>query len=101
VFTFDRQLLNGLQLAAKRLVFLVETLAELAQHRDLEVFLGNPAAALDRRSIAVTHAPVPGFVAMSERVGVAVRHPWRWLARPSTGSVSSFSAWRRSVELVV
>jgi deoxyribodipyrimidine photo-lyase len=101
VFTFDRRLLDGLQLSAKRLVFLVETLAELAQQRKLELFLGDPGAALDGRSVAVTHAPVPGFVAHAERVGVTVRHPWRWLARPSAGSVSSFSAWRRSVRLVV
>lgn len=101
VFTFDRRLLDGLQLSGKRLVFLVETLAELAQQRELELFLGDPRAALDRRSVAVTHAPVPGFVARAERVGVTARHPWRWLALPSAGSVSSFSAWRRSVQLVV
>ena len=101
VFTFDRRLLAVLQLSAKRLVFLVETLAELAQHRDLEVSLGDPIAALDGRSVAVTHAPVPGFVALAERANMAVRHPWTWLAWPSSGSVASFSSWRRSAELVV
>ena len=101
VFTFDRRLLAGLQLSAKRLVFLVETLAELARSRDLELSLGDPVGALDGRSAAVTHAPVPGFVAMAERANVVVRHPWPWLAQPSSASVASFSAWRRSVELVV
>ncbi len=101
VFTFDRALLAGLQLSAKRLVFLVETLAELARHRHLELYLGSPVAALDGRAVVVTHAPVPGFVELAEGVDVAVRHPWRWLAEPSGGSVSSFSAWRRSVRLVV
>ncbi len=101
VFTFDRSLLERLQLSAKRLVFLVETLSELAQHRSIELYLGEPAEALAGRRVAVTHAPVPGFVRIAGRVDVAVRHPWPWLARPSAGSVSSFSAWRRSVQLLV
>ncbi len=101
VFTFDRALLERLQLSAKRLVFLVETVAELAQHRVIELHLGDPAVALGGRRAAVTHAPVPGFVRIAGGVDIAVRHPWPWLARPSTGTVSSFSAWRRAVQLVV
>jgi deoxyribodipyrimidine photo-lyase len=101
VFTFDRALLERLQLSAKRLVFLAETLAELAHHRVIELYLGDPAVALAGRRAAVTHAPVPGFVRIVGRVDVAVRHPSPWLARPSTGTVASFSAWRRAVQLLV
>ncbi len=98
VFTFDRALLARLQLSAKRLVFLTETLAELAEHRDLEVHLGDPVAALDGRIAAVTHAPVPGFARHAGRITELVVHPWPWLRTPRPGSVSSFSAWRKSVK---
>jgi len=97
VFTFDQLLLAGLQLSAKRLVFLTETLAEIADERDLEIHLGRPADALGDRPVAVTHAPVPGFERIASDAVVAATHPWPWLARPSEGSVASFSAWRKSV----
>ncbi|MEP1125826.1 MAG: FAD-binding domain-containing protein [Ilumatobacter sp.] len=101
VFTFDRALLARLQLSAKRLVFLTETLAEIALHRSVELHLGDPVDALGHRVAAVTHAPVPGHVARVARAREhddrLVRHPWPWLCRPSGGSVSSFSAWRKSV----
>ncbi|NIR62058.1 MAG: deoxyribodipyrimidine photolyase, partial [Gammaproteobacteria bacterium] len=45
-FVFDRPLLARLQLSRKRLVFLVETLAELARARPLQLHLGDPAALL-------------------------------------------------------
>jgi len=97
VFAFDRTLLAGLQLSAKRLVFLTETLAEIAAGHDLELFLGDPVEALGSRVPAVTHAPVPGFASKVGRLESMVLHPWPWLCRPSQGSVSSFSAWRKSV----
>ena len=97
VFVFDQPLLHRLQLSAKRLVFLTETLADLAERRDVEIHLGTPGQALDGRSVAVTHAPVPGFARHSAEVGPAETHPFPWLARPTTGSVSSFSAWRKGV----
>ncbi len=101
VFTFDRALLTRLQLSAKRLVFLTETLSEMADHRSVELHLGDPVEALGRRVAAVTHAPVPGHVDLvaraTEHDDRLVRHPWPWLCPPSGGSVSSFSAWRKSV----
>lgn len=97
VFTFDRSLLVGLQLSAKRLVFLTETLAEIGGSRELEVHLGDPVDALAGRVPAVTHAPVPGHVRLTTRIDESVVHPWAWLCPPSGGSVSSFSAWRTSV----
>ena len=46
VFVFDEPLLRRLRLSGKRLVFLAETLIELAQHRPLEVRRGSPTAEL-------------------------------------------------------
>jgi deoxyribodipyrimidine photo-lyase len=95
-FVFDEPLLERLQLSGKRLVFLTETLADLAARRDLEVHLGSPAAVLADRLSAVTFAPVPGFRRISRRLEIAELHPFPWLRRPRGGSVASFSQWLRS-----
>ncbi len=101
VFVFDEPLLASLQLSAKRLVFLVETLAEWADARPLELARGRPAEVLAGRRASVTHAPVPGFRSIAASVAPVETHPWPWLARPGTGSVASFSAWRKQVRLLV
>lgn len=97
VFVFDHPLLERLQLSAKRLVFLVETLAEIGATRRLELWLGDVPDPLEGQRVAVTHAPVPGFARHTERVRPSVVYPWPWLAVPWSGSVASFSAWRKSV----
>ncbi len=96
VFVFDEALLAKLKLSSKRLVFLTETLADLATARDVEVHLGDPTKALVDRSVAVTYAPVPGFRSRAATVDIAALHPWPWLRRPSSGTVLSFSAWLKS-----
>ncbi|MFP4311567.1 MAG: FAD-binding domain-containing protein [Nitriliruptoraceae bacterium] len=98
VFVFDAPLLAKLRLSAKRLVFLTETLADLAERREVTVHLGEPREVLRGTRLAVTHAPVPGFRARAGALGVVARHPWPWLRRPHAGSVTSFSAWRRQLE---
>jgi len=97
VFVFDEPLLGKLALSAKRLVFLVEALAELGEHRDVELMLGDPVEMLATRDVAVTFAPVPGFATRADIIGPVATYPWRWLRRPTAGSVSSFSGWRKSV----
>ncbi|MDH4280596.1 MAG: deoxyribodipyrimidine photolyase [Acidimicrobiia bacterium] len=97
VFVFDRPLLAKLKLSAKRLTFMVETLAELATIRDVEVRLGTPAEALAGRRVATTFAPVPGWRRHAEVVEPQVVHPWPWLHRPSDGDISSFSCWHREL----
>ena len=101
VFVFDEPLLGRLRLSAKRLVFLVETLAELGESCDLEVHVGRPREVIADRAVAVTHAPVPGFAALtagrSPKVDIAQLHPWPWLVAPTTKAVRSFSAWREAI----
>jgi deoxyribodipyrimidine photo-lyase len=99
VFVFDAPLLARLRLSGKRLVFLAETLADLATRRELHVLRGDPVQLLAGRGLAVTFAPVPGFARRSSALDVAELHPWPWLSRPDTGSLSSFSTWRRRVAL--
>lgn len=97
IFIFDEPLLARLQLSSKRLVFMVETLVEIADTRRLEIWLGPPSVVLADRSVAVTFAPVPGFRTHAASIQPAAVHPWPWFIEPSTGSVSSFREWRRSV----
>ena len=96
VFVFDEQLLRHLRLASKRLVFLTDRLAELATSRDVQLFLGDPTVALAGRKLATTFAPVPKARRLRAALDVVEVHPWPWLVRPRSGSVQSFSAWRRS-----
>jgi len=95
LFVFDEPLLRTLQLSAKRLVFLVETLAEIAETRDLRLVLGRPASVLQIEEFAVTFAPVPGFRRIVEELQPVDMRPWPWLRQPASGSVASFSAWRK------
>lgn len=97
VFVFDEPLLRRLRLSGKRLVFLAETLGDLATRGPLEVRRGDVATELSGRSLAVTHAPVPGFARRSAAVGPVEVHPWPWLTRPKAAPVRSFTAWRKSV----
>ena len=96
VFVFDEPLLQKLRLSGKRLVFLAETLGEIAATRQLEVRRGRVTDELAGRSLATTWAPVPGFARIAETLKPTELHPWPWLVRPATSSVRSFSAWRRS-----
>ena len=95
VFVFDVPLLTRLRLSSKRLVFLVDRLAELALERDLEVHLGDPSRLLAGRALATTFAPVPGWRRRARSLHLAEVHPWPWLQRPGAGSLASFSAWSR------
>ena len=95
VFVFDSALLTRLRLAAHRLVFLTECLADLATRRDVGVWLGSPREVLAQTSIATTFAPVPGWSAHARHLRVDALHPWPWLVPPHAGPVTSFTAWRR------
>jgi deoxyribodipyrimidine photo-lyase len=95
LFVFDDALLRRLQLSAKRLVFLTETLADLAQRRELTVYRGLPHEALAHHRAAVTFAPVPGWHRIAARVHLGEVHPWPWLRLPHAGSIQSFTAWRK------
>ena len=93
-FVFDEPALARLRLSSKRLIFTVETLQDLARRREVVVYLGDPRVIVPGLDAAVTFAPVPSFARYAE--GAAVLHPWPWLVPPHSGSVASFSAWRRA-----
>ena len=95
IFVFDEPLLSRLRLSAKRLVFIAETLAELAEHRTVRVLLGDPVLDLEGVALASTFAPVPGYRRRAERLNLVATYPYPWLAPPSGGDVRSHSAWIR------
>jgi deoxyribodipyrimidine photo-lyase len=94
-FVFNEPALKKLQLSSKRIGFYLETLKDLATRRDLQVFLGDPCGFAAENKVAVTFAPVPSFKKMTR---LAELHPYPWLKKPHTGSVRSFSSWRRSLD---
>jgi deoxyribodipyrimidine photo-lyase len=97
VFVFDVPLLLRLRLHPRRLVFLVETLADLALRREVVLWRGEVPDVLGRRldvPLAATFAPVPGWRSRARHLPLARVHPWPWLRRPAGGRIGSFSAWR-------
>lgn len=94
VFVFNEDALKKLQLSAKRLFFTLEALQDLAQWRELRVFVGDPVAFAASTPVALTFAPVPSFRRFTD---VAELHPYPWLVSPHPFSVRSFSAWRQKI----
>jgi len=92
VFVFNEPALRKLQLSARRIGFYLQTLFELSQRRDLEMYLGDPYQFVAEHPVAVTYAPVPSF---KKYASLAEIHPYPWLKLPHAGSVRSFTAWRR------
>jgi len=95
VFVFDAPLLTKLGLSGKRLVFLAETLGDLAARREVRVARGDPVEVLRGVPLAATWTPVPGWRRRAAQLAPVAVHPWPWLARPHGGSMASYSAWIR------
>lgn len=98
VFVFDRPLLARLRLSSKRLVFLVESLGDLADRRPVEVHLGDPADVLAGRQLAATFTPVPGWRRLAAQLDVVQVQPWPWLRQPQAGNITTFDLWREGLE---
>ena len=92
VFVFNEEALRKLQLSSRRFGFYLETLKDLGQRRELQVYLGNPYEFANQNPVAVTFAPVPSFKKFKS---LAEIHPYPWLQQPGSGSVKSFSSWRK------
>jgi deoxyribodipyrimidine photo-lyase len=99
VFVFDEPLLARLRVSGKRLVFLAQTLGDLAGRRELEVRRGDVVEELQGRRLAATWTPVPGWHRRAAALEPVEVHPWLWLARPGLTSVGSYTAWRRDLKV--
>jgi len=94
VFVFNEQALRKLQLSARRIAFYLQTLADLNTRRPVDVYLGDPYQFAQDNAVAVTYAPVPSFKKFSKLAEV---HPYPWLRPPHSGTVKSFSSWRKKL----
>ena len=95
VFVFNQSALAKLQLSSRRIGFYVETLKDLGERRELQVFLGDPYLFSQDHEVSVTFAPVPSFKKFQKLAEV---HPYPWLRLPHSGSVRSFSSWRQKLD---
>lgn len=96
VFVFDQPLLGRLRLSAHRLVFLAQSLADLAGRREVQLWRGDPVEVLRGTRLAATFAPVPGWRSRAAKLDVVSLHPWPWLERPRAGPITSYTAWSKS-----
>ncbi|MBU6348332.1 MAG: hypothetical protein KGQ38_06950 [Actinomycetales bacterium] len=92
IFVFNRDALAKLQLSSKRIGFYLQTLQDLGSRREVRAYLGSPYQFAEQNPVAVTFAPVPSFKKFTR---IAELHPFPWLKQPGSGSVKSFSAWRK------
>jgi deoxyribodipyrimidine photo-lyase len=95
VFVFNQAALAKLQLSSRRIGFYLETLKELSERRELQIFLGDPYLFAQENEVAVTFAPVPSFKKFKKLAEV---HPYPWLRLPHAGSIRSFSSWRQKLD---
>jgi deoxyribodipyrimidine photo-lyase len=93
VFVFNEMALQKLQLSSQRIGFYLQTLEDLSSRKDLKVYLGDPYLFAQHNSVAVTFAPVPSFKKFKN---LAEIHPYPWFKRPHSGSVKSYTSWRKS-----
>jgi deoxyribodipyrimidine photo-lyase len=92
VFVFNEEALKKLQLSSRRIGFYLETLQDLSERRNVQALVGDPYQYAQEHDVAVTFAPVPSFRKFKS---LAEIHPFPWLMQPHTGSVKSFSSWRK------
>lgn len=93
VFVFNEMALRKLQLSSRRIGFYIQTLQDLGSRKDLKVYLGDPYLFAQNNSVAVTFAPVPSFKKFKN---LAEIHPFPWFKKPHSGSVKSYTSWRKN-----
>lgn len=98
VFVFDEPLLREWDWSAKRLIFVVESLADLARRRPVEILRGDLVDGLRDRRLAATFTPVPEWRRAADQLDLAAIYPWPWLRSPHARSLQSFSAWRKALQ---
>ncbi len=94
VFVFNQTALKKLQLSSQRLGFYLQTLQDLHTRRQVLTYLGDPYQFAREHPVAVTYAPVPSFKKFAD---LAEIHPYPWLRQPHSGSVRSFTSWRKAL----
>ena len=101
IFIFDKPLLKYLQLSTKRIIFLLDCLKELANKRDLKIYLDDPSEFLNGKNFGSTFAPVPKYKKITKKNIPTVEFPSTRLVEPINFYPSSFSSWKKRIELKI
>ena len=101
IFIFDKALLSKLQLSTKRINFLIDCLKEINNKRELRVYLTNPEDYLQNKNFTSTFAPVPKYKKITEQNIPSVEFPALRLAEPINFYPTSFSSWKKKIELTI
>ena len=99
IFIFDEILLKHLQISTKRISFLIDTLKEINQKKELEVILGNPFEILKDIKFASTFAPVPKYRKITDSCPPTLEFPAHRLVEPIDFYPKSFSSWRNKIKI--
>ena len=101
IFIFDNVLLNKIQISTKRIIFLLETLKELALKRKVLVFIGDPKLILNDYNYAVTFACVPKYKEITMINKPVAEYPTVRLADPISFYPRSYTSWKKKITLTV
>ena len=101
IFIFDEELLSKLQLSTKRINFLIDSLKEINNKRELQVHMTNPENYLQNKNFASTFAAVPKYKKITKQNIPSVEFPTLRLAEPINFYPSSFSSWRKKIKLSI
>ncbi|MDB2532391.1 hypothetical protein N9X26_00285 [Candidatus Actinomarina sp.] len=101
IFIFDNVLLNKIQISTKRIIFLLETLKELALKRKVLVFIGDPKLILNDYNYAVTFACVPKYKEITMINKPVAEYPTVRLADPISFYPQSYTSWKKKITLTV
>ena len=99
MFIFDIKLLKSLDLSTKRIIFLLDTLKEINEKRELKVYLDDPLDVLSGINYASTFAPVPKYKRITQQIKPSMEFPANRLVDPINFYPRSFSAWRKKTKL--
>ena len=98
-FIFDLNLLASLKLSTKRIIFLLDTLKEISEKREIKVYLDIPENILVDKKFASTFAPVPKYKKITKIIKPTMEFPAKRLVKPINFYPRSFSSWRNKTKV--
>ena len=101
IFIFDEVLLNKIKVSSKRINFLLDTLRELSQKRELLVMLDDPKLILKNYKFTVTYACVPKYRDITKLIKPVIEFPTNRLVEPINYYPKSFTSWKKKVALTI
>tara|TARA_B100000902_G_scaffold386073_1_gene428237 strand:+ start:471 stop:1664 length:1194 start_codon:yes stop_codon:yes gene_type:complete len=101
LFIFDSVLLNHLQLSTKRINFLIDTLKELSNKKNVIVHIDDPKHILKEVKYASTYACVPKYKEITKINQPVAEFPTQRLAEPIDFYPRSYTSWKKKIKLTI